>query len=224
MDNGKTVEVIQQFDEIALLPDYWDHNQQYQPYLLSKLDGPKENCLDIGCGTGELTGKLKKYCQNVVGIDISPKMIEEAKRRHSKDDIEFIKANIEGYLSTTQKTFDVVISIATFHHLDMERVLRSIKGKLNKDGLLLILDLYKQHTFYEQILSVVATICNPIMCVIKRRSLFATEEEQKAWKDHFKYDKYSTIREIREIAEKELGQISIKRHLFWRYTLVYRKE
>jgi 2-polyprenyl-3-methyl-5-hydroxy-6-metoxy-1,4-benzoquinol methylase len=224
MDNGKTQEVIHQFDKIAQLPDYWDHNQQYQPYLLSQIDEPKEYGLDIGCGTGELTDKLVKYCKHVVGIDISTRMIEEAKKRHNKDNIEFITNDIDKYFSSTQRTFDVVISIATFHHLDMEKVLKSINSKLNKGGILLILDLYKQHSLYEQILSVVATICNPIMYLIKRRSLFNTEEERNAWEDHFKYDKYTTIEEIREIAKKELGQISIKRHLFWRYSLVYRKE
>lgn len=224
MDNGKTYEVIQQFDKIARLPDYWDHNQQYQSYLLSQIDGSKEYGLDIGCETGELTGMLKKYCMHVVGIDISPIMIQEAKIRNSKNGIEFIKCDIEEFLSTTKKTFDVVISIATFHHLDIETTLRSIKSKLNKNGLLLILDIYKQQTFYEQILSMTATICNPIMSLFKRHSMFPTEEERKLWKDHFKYDTYNTIREIREIAEKTLGQISIKRHLFWRYTLIYRNE
>ena len=41
MENGNDEHVIKQFDKIAFLPDTWDHNQQYQPYLLTYI--PK-NC------------------------------------------------------------------------------------------------------------------------------------------------------------------------------------
>jgi hypothetical protein len=47
MDNGNDVDVIKQFDKIALLPDKWDHNQQYQKYLLKHVPN---NCNPyIGC-------------------------------------------------------------------------------------------------------------------------------------------------------------------------------
>ena len=223
MDNGKTKEVISQFDTIANLPDNWDHNQQYQKYLLEQIRIKRNIGLDIGCGTGELARKLKNYCSKVIGIDISPGMIKEAKNRNRETDIEFITTDVEEYLSITNNTFDVVISIATFHHLAMERIFNLIKTKLNKDGVLLILDLYRQQTVFEYMLSILATLCNPIMYLIKRGSLFNTKEEKNAWKDHFKYDKYSTIKEIRRIAEKELGDVSIRRHLFWRYSLIYIK-
>ena len=156
MDNGKIKEVIAQFDAIARLPDHWDHNQQYQKYLLKKIGIKRNIRVDLGCGTGELTRQLKKYCSKVVGIDISPGMIDEAKKRNSERDIEYITSDVEEYLTTTSSTFDVVISIATFHHLDMRRVFKIIRAKLGKDGVLLILDLYKRHTLYEYMLS---TLC-----------------------------------------------------------------
>ena len=38
MNNGISKEVISQFDKISELPDCWDHNQQYQKHLLSKIN------------------------------------------------------------------------------------------------------------------------------------------------------------------------------------------
>ena len=89
MNNGTAKEVISQFDVIATLPDYWDHNQQYQNYLLKQINGNNNTGLDIGCGTGELTKKLASRCKRTIGIDISKGMIEEAKRRSNNYNIEF---------------------------------------------------------------------------------------------------------------------------------------
>ncbi len=94
-------------------------------------------------------------------------MIEEAKKRNSKRDIKYITSDVEEYLTTTNATFGVVLSVATFHYLDMGRVLKIIRTKLGKGGVLLILDLYKRHTLYEYMLSILATLCNPIVYLIK---------------------------------------------------------
>jgi SAM-dependent methyltransferase len=224
MNNGTTKEVIEQFDEIAKLPDYWDHNQQYQNYLLKHIKGRRSKGLDIGCGTGELTRKLKQYCELVIGIDISSRMVEEAIARNRNNNIEFINSEVEEYLQETNLLFDVIISIATVHHLDMERALGLMKQKLNGNGILLILDLYRAETIYERLLSILAALCNPMMYLIKRGRLRNTKEEREVWNDHFRYDHYSSIEEIREISERVLGKVEIKRHLFWRYSLIYKRE
>ena len=80
MNNGITKEVVSQFGLISKLEDVWDHNQQYQKYLLQEI----ENCavaLDVGCGTGEFTKELSKNSKRVIGIDISQEMIDRAKAR-----------------------------------------------------------------------------------------------------------------------------------------------
>ncbi len=42
--------------------------------------------LDFGCGVGRLTQALAVYCDQVVGVDIAPSMIEEATRLNSQGD------------------------------------------------------------------------------------------------------------------------------------------
>ena len=223
MDNGRTKEVISQFDEIAKLPDYWDHNQQYQDYLLKQIKDNQNYGLDIGCGTGELTKKLALQCRKAIGIDISKAMIEEAKKRSNNTNIEFLNIDIDSFLNESMDMYDVIISIATFHHLDMETTLMKLKSKLNANGMILILDLYKNATIFEYLLSLVATICNPFIYLIRRGSFRNTKEEREAWKDHFQYDKYNTVKEIKETARKTLGNVKIRHHLFWRYSLIYIK-
>jgi hypothetical protein len=66
-------------------------------------------------------------------------------------------------------------------------------------------------------------LLNPFVYLVKRGSFHTTNEEREAWKNHFQYDKYYTIHEIKEIAQRTLGNVKIKHHMFWRYSLVYKK-
>ena len=45
---------------------------------------PEERVLDLGCGTGQLTDQLAQSGANVIGLDNSPAMIEEARRLFPK--------------------------------------------------------------------------------------------------------------------------------------------
>jgi 2-polyprenyl-3-methyl-5-hydroxy-6-metoxy-1,4-benzoquinol methylase len=221
MDNGNDINVIKQFDKIAFLPDKWDHNQQYQKYLLKNVP---ENCnciLDVGCGTGELTKKLTPFSKEIIGIDVSENMINEAKKRNYDEKINYIKISVEKYLTETEKQFDVIISIAALHHMNEEETLKIMKTKLTKNGRILILDLVKTKTIIEWILSITAALLNPIIMLIMRGRLKVTNEEKEAWAGHFQYDKYLTIKEVKNIVKKALGGGKIKRHFFWRYSIIY---
>jgi 2-polyprenyl-3-methyl-5-hydroxy-6-metoxy-1,4-benzoquinol methylase len=221
MNNGTTVEVIRQFDKIAAHPDVWDHNRQYQEYLSKYLPGRCDAGLDIGCGTGELTKRLSACCKKTVGIDVSEQMIEEAKKRNSKENIEYVKIAAEEYLESLYERYDVIISIAALHHMDMENIFRLVKKSLKPNGI--FLDLYKNKTIFEFFISLIAVMVNPVYSLAKKKRLSVVKEEKETWKDHYKYDFYSTIKEIKESASKILGKVKIRRHLFWRYSLIYKK-
>ncbi|MBN2535615.1 MAG: class I SAM-dependent methyltransferase [Spirochaetales bacterium] len=220
MNNGTEENVINQFNIISGLPAVWDHNQHYHNYLLKKLDYCSLS-LDIGCGTGELTRLLCTYSEKVTGIDISREMIHTALKRNRDKKIEYKNIDAMEYLTSTDRTFGVIISIAAFHHMEERKMLELIKSKLSKKGKLIILDLYKQETLLEYALSFLAMLVNPIMMLIKRGRLFVTKKEREAWRDHFQYDNYLTIKEIKNISREILGKVVVKRHLFWRYSLIY---
>jgi trans-aconitate methyltransferase len=72
---------------------------------------PQELILDLGCGNGALTNKIAESGANVVGIDSSPQMIEQA--QHNYPEVEFKTAN--GCDFTFNYQFDAVFSNAALH-------------------------------------------------------------------------------------------------------------
>jgi 2-polyprenyl-3-methyl-5-hydroxy-6-metoxy-1,4-benzoquinol methylase len=222
MDNGNDAKVIRQFDTIAFLPDAWDHNRQYQKYLLQNIGAQCGCALDVGCGTGELTKKLARFSKEVTGIDVSANMIAEARKRNHGENIEYLKISAEEYLEKTEKRFDVIISVAALHHMREETILGSMKNKLTKNGRILILDLVKPKTPAEWIAGAAAALANPVAMLAMRGRLKVTKEEKQAWADHFHYDEYLTTGEVKAIVRRTLGKGKVKRHLFWRYSIVYK--
>lgn len=86
--------------------------------------------LDAGCGTGLCGPHLRPYASQLVGVDLSPKMLIRAKARNAYDQV--IEAEITDYLNTTDAQFDLVCSadaLCYFGRLDdvfaaVARVLR----------------------------------------------------------------------------------------------------
>ncbi len=78
---------------------YWDSITRYVDFFVHD----ESSVLEIGCGTGELLGKISG--QEKTGIDFSEKMIEEA--RGQFPDIEFVCCPAEDI--QLDKKFDVII-------------------------------------------------------------------------------------------------------------------
>ena len=53
------------------------------------LIGPECDVLDLGCGIGRVAAALGPRCRSVLGVDISPGMIAEARRRHALPNLRF---------------------------------------------------------------------------------------------------------------------------------------
>jgi 2-polyprenyl-3-methyl-5-hydroxy-6-metoxy-1,4-benzoquinol methylase len=221
MENGSDENVIKQFDNIAFLPDQWDHNRQYQNYLLKNIPPDCSYILDVGCGTGELTKKLVPYSAKIIGIDVSGNMINEAKKRNYDEKIDYIKTSVEKYLEETEKRFDVIISIAALHHMNEEKILETMKGRLTQKGKIIILDLVKG-SIADYAAAIISVPLSIILRLKNNGKLKVSKEQRDAWEGHFHYDKYLTIKEVKSIARKKLGEAKIKKHLFWRYSIVYK--
>lgn len=96
--------------------------------------------LDIGCANGTLLDQLnKKSTIQGTGLDISPEMVNIARKRHPEFD--FIVGSAQ-HLPFPSQSFDVIICSASFHHFpDPELFLREAKRALKENGRLVIAEI-----------------------------------------------------------------------------------
>lgn len=107
--------------------------------------------LDIGTGPGYLPIEIAKLNQglDILGVDLSPKMIEIARdnvKRKGAKNVTFELADAKG-LPYERDCFDFVLSTTALHHWhDREGVFNNINRVLKKDGICWIYDLRRDAT------------------------------------------------------------------------------
>ena len=91
--------------------------------------------LDIGCGAGGHDRKLVELgAKSVLGIDISKRMINEAKKETSSDKIEYKLLSMNN-LELLDRKFDLVVSSLAIHYIeDYEKLCKSVYNLLNDGG------------------------------------------------------------------------------------------
>ena len=72
--------------------------------------------LDLGCGIGRVAAALRR-ARSVLGLDISPEMIAEARRRHGNDSrLRFAVTDGQG-IAGAEGAFDLVLAVDSFPYL-----------------------------------------------------------------------------------------------------------
>lgn len=127
------------------LAPHWDEMECVPPKrieaLLNKVNiQPGERVLDVACGTGIITSRLASYSKlKVLGIDISPKMIEIAKSKNKG--VENVEFDVMDFTeSDFEHCFDVVVIYNAFpHFLDLDALQNALERALGEGGRFAIL-------------------------------------------------------------------------------------
>lgn len=136
----------------ALLYDLYTPTEKsrYRKKIISYADLKSgERVLEVGCGTGTLSLLAKRRVDDgeVIGLDLSPKMVKQAEKKSEKYklDIKFIEGSID-HLPFPENYFDVVLSSWMFHHLPIKikrEGLKEIHRVLKNGGRFLFFDFSK---------------------------------------------------------------------------------
>src|SRR6266699_6128 len=179
--------------------------------------------VDIGCGTGEFARLLASRAEHVLALDLSPQMIKLARERSTGSaTIDFEAADALSWTFSPEQ-FDYIVSIATLHHMPMEAILPKMKEALAKGGTLVVLDICEAR-FSDLFVNLAAIPANLFMQRVKNgHRPAASSEARAAMEEHIAHDSYLTLSQVHQMCQALLPGASVRRHLFWRYSIVWTK-
>jgi ubiquinone/menaquinone biosynthesis C-methylase UbiE len=93
---------------------------------------PGERLLEIGCGVGNFTRIVREATgASILGVDISPDLVEEARRRVPGEHFEVADVHRLGF---PDSSFDAVYGSSILHHLELDAALREMLRVLKPGG------------------------------------------------------------------------------------------
>ena len=139
-----------------------------------------------------------------------------ATRNNQNENIKYLNKDFLEYDFKNQK-FDVIIFVASIHHMDMKNALIKAKRILNKNGIILIVGLAKPSSIIDWTVEIIRILPSKIISTFKQ---IKTSEDLNI---NVSYD-FPMMREVRNVCNKELENYKIRYGLHYRYLLYWIKK
>lgn len=196
---------------LAPMDRRWNHNLHYYPLLIDAVSADAERVLDVGCGEGSLSRALRCRAMRVTGIDLDEASIALA-RASPMEGVEYLLGDVLKY-PFELGSFDAVASVATLHHMDTVAGLRRMAALLRPGGVLALLGLARDDSFLDHARGAFALIANWVL------------RAQKGYWEHPSPKRVppESWASMERLAEAELPGVLFRRHLLWRYSIVWKR-
>lgn len=190
----------------------WDHNIHYHPVVLDSVPAHAERALDVGCGEGLLTRRLARVVRHVVGIDRDRSSILAAQAT-SGGEVDYVMGDFLRH-PFRPASFDLVVSVASLHHMNGHAALDRMRALLRPGGRLTIVGLARTTPFDlpRDVAGVVADRLHKLT-----RTEWDGDLAPRVWPPPL------TFRQTRRLVLSVLPDATYRRHLLWRYSLVWTK-
>lgn len=197
---------------VGLGPDEgrWNHNVHYHRLVPAAVPPPYGRVLDVGCGEGLLSRRLAPFATHVTGVDVSPAMIDEARRQAPADlALDYRVADV--LVDPPAGVFDLVTSVAVLHHLALEPGLVALRERVAPGGTLVVVGL-----------AAVRSPADHVAGAVGLGAAALLDRRHGVWEpDQPLADPTTTLAEVRSAAARLVPGARVRRHLLWRYSLVW---
>ncbi|GAB3701356.1 class I SAM-dependent methyltransferase [Corynebacterium nasicanis] len=193
---------------------YWNHNTAYHPWILSIVaERPRSRVLDVGCGDGLLLARLAPLAGTIVGLEPDPATARAAAARlahlpHARVE----KQTLEEH--TPSAPYDIIIFVASLHHMDLGAALSRARELLIPGGELLVVGLSANRSVFDWLVSAVQVLPVRLGSWLHREARDIGVPVAAA---------RESIAEIRATARTILPGARLRRGLYYRYLLRWRK-
>ena len=192
----------------------WNHNTHFHPFVLHGLRNGA-TALDVGCGEGLLTRRmLAAGACHVTGLDACAPMVELARQlavgEPRSGDLDYVVADV---LDATQVgAFDLVVCVATLHHLGVDRGLERLRELTAPGGRLVVVGLARPSTPLDRALGAWSI-------PVKHLATAA----RGYWEHPAPLcEPVETYDDVRAAAARTLPGSTFRSRLYWRYTIEWR--
>jgi 2-polyprenyl-3-methyl-5-hydroxy-6-metoxy-1,4-benzoquinol methylase len=191
----------------------WNHNLHYHPLILNAVPDGCQRALDVGCGEGILARQLRQLAPHVSAIDLHHPSILLARQHDDGDGIDYLVGDFLTY-PFEPASFDLIASVAALHHMDARVALGRMRTLLRPGGRLAIIGLARSRYPADLPRDAAATVASLL---------------HKATKGYWEisapivWPPPETYAGMRRLAAELLPGVRYRRHLLWRYSLVWTK-
>jgi ubiquinone/menaquinone biosynthesis C-methylase UbiE len=193
--------------------EYWNHNVHYQRVILDAVPDRCGAAVDVGCGDGLLARKLARRCAAVTGIDRDERIIGLARERgKGVTAVGFVHGDFLTY-PFADGSFDFACANTALHHMDFGAALGKMARLLRPGGRLAVVGLANNGSAADWVIGAAGL---PADRYYKR-----TRGEGHPGAPIMEPD--MTWAQVRKIAARLLPGVRYRRHLLWRYSLVWTK-
>lgn len=189
----------------------WNHNIHYHSVVLEAIPADARSALDVGTGDGLLATDLRRVLDDVVAIDSDAAVLARARSRD--DRVRWIAGDVQEYRFA--RTFDVVASIATLHHLpDLACALRRFAELTAPGGVMVVVGLARSSGATDVAVDAAGVLAHRWF---SSRRGYWEHSAPTVWPPPHTYA------EVRECAMQVLPGVRWKRLAMFRYALIWRR-
>jgi ubiquinone/menaquinone biosynthesis C-methylase UbiE len=193
--------------------EYWNHNVHYQRVILDAVPDRCGAAVDVGCGDGLLARKLAGRCAAVTGIDRDERIIGLARERGKEvPALSFVRGDFLTY-PFADGGFDFACANTALHHMDFGDALVKMARILRPGGRLAVVGLANNGSPADWVIGAAGL---PANCYYRW-----TRGEGHPGAPIMEPD--MTWAQARKTAARLLPGARYRRHLLWRYSLVWTK-
>jgi SAM-dependent methyltransferase len=195
----------------------FNHNDFYHRFLLRQIPPGCSRALDVGCGTGVFASRVARLVAAVDAIDQDPSVIATANAMGLRN-VDFIEADLTSH-DIGAGRYDFISCLASIHHMPFTETVTKLREALAPNGVLAVIGCYQESTMADYLPNLIASPANlaantAIRLAARHRPTPQVDTAPVA-------RARMTLPEIRRAAHQALPGATVRRRLFWRYSLTY---